>query len=54
MLCKNTSGNLKVSRVKKENSKSFLKQHVVNLWNIMICIAGKELIAGCVNITHIK
>lgn len=43
---KNTSGNLKVSRVKEENSKSILKQHVINLLNIMVYIVGKELIAG--------
>lgn len=41
-----TSGNLKVSRVKEENSKSILKQHVINLLNIMVYIVGKELIAG--------
>ena len=54
MLCKKkkkkekntTSGNLKVSRVKEENSKSILKQHVINLLNIMVYIVGKELIAG--------
>lgn len=61
MLCKKkkkekntTSGNPKVSRGKEENSKSILKQHVINLLNIMVYIVGKELIAGRFYMAHIK
>lgn len=39
---KKKSGNLKVSRVKEETSKSILKQHVINLLNIMVYIVGKD------------
>ena len=44
MLCKKKkkSGNLKVSRVKEETSKSILKQYVINLLNIMVYIVGKD------------
>ena len=39
---KKKSGNLKVSRVKEETSKSILKQYVINLLNIMVYIVGKD------------